>query len=182
MLPARPGLLLTDERDYEAIDVAERFADDLANRRQLREASRQAARLYAAITAMWWPTAADAAASVLSVCSVLRAEATGDVGHPKGAGDFYAGEQGERAAQCWLLRDIIGSPSRDVRLDRYWHTSTAVALAQSIYAERTFDRLPILADALEEAGCGNADVLAHCRGDGPHVRGCWVVDLVLGKT
>jgi hypothetical protein len=56
-----------------------------------------------------------------------------------------------------------------------------VSLATGIYDERAFDRLPILADALEEAGCDNADVLAHCRGDGPHARGCWVVDGVLGR-
>jgi hypothetical protein len=54
-------------------------------------------------------------------------------------------------------------------------------LAQAIYDDRAFDRLPILADALEEAGCDTADILAHCRGPGPHVRGCWVVDLILGK-
>jgi hypothetical protein len=54
-------------------------------------------------------------------------------------------------------------------------------LADAIYAERAFDRLPILADALEDAGCDSADPLAHCRGDGPHVRGCWVVDFVLGE-
>ncbi len=60
-------------------------------------------------------------------------------------------------------------------------SSTVAALAQTIYADRAFDRLPILADALEEAGCDNADILTHCRGDGPHVRGCWVVDLILGK-
>ena len=50
-----------------------------------------------------------------------------------------------------------------------------------MHDDRAFDRLPILADALEDAGCDNADVLAHCRGEGPHVRGCWVVDLILGK-
>jgi hypothetical protein len=64
---------------------------------------------------------------------------------------------------------------------KHWKSSTAAALAAGIYADRAFDRLPILADALEEAGCDNAEVLAHCRGDGPHCRGCWVVDLVLGK-
>jgi hypothetical protein len=55
------------------------------------------------------------------------------------------------------------------------------ALAKAIYGERAFDRLPILADALEEAGCTNAELLGHCRQPGVHVRGCWVVDLVLGK-
>jgi hypothetical protein len=54
-------------------------------------------------------------------------------------------------------------------------------IAGAIYEERAFDRLPILADALEEAGCTDAEVLEHCRGPGPHVRGCWVVDLLLGK-
>jgi hypothetical protein len=67
-------------------------------------------------------------------------------------------------------------------VDPQWLTSTVAALAQGIYADRAFDRLPILADALQDAGCGNEDVLAHCRGAGPHARGCWVVDLLLGKT
>jgi hypothetical protein len=56
-----------------------------------------------------------------------------------------------------------------------------VRLAQGIYEDRAFDRLPVLADALEEAGCDNAEILSHCRGPGPHVRGCWAVDLSLGK-
>ena len=56
-----------------------------------------------------------------------------------------------------------------------------VKLAQGIYDDRAFDRMPVLADALEEAGCYDADILAHCRQPGEHVRGCWVVDLLLGK-
>jgi hypothetical protein len=62
-----------------------------------------------------------------------------------------------------------------------WDDGTIPKLAQAIYDERAFDHLPVLADALEEAGCANADILAHCRGPGEHVRGCWVVDLLLGK-
>jgi hypothetical protein len=54
-------------------------------------------------------------------------------------------------------------------------------MAEGIYGERAFDRLPILADALEEAGCDNPDVLTHCRQPGSHVRGCWAVDLILGR-
>ena len=63
-----------------------------------------------------------------------------------------------------------------------WNDATVVKLAQGIYDDRAFERLPVLADALEDAGCDNADILAHCRGPGPHVRGCWVVDLLLGKS
>jgi hypothetical protein len=80
-----------------------------------------------------------------------------------------------------IVRDIFGNPFRPVALDPVWRTATVVALAQGIYADRAFDRMPILADALQDAGCDSDDVLTHCRGPGPHARGCWVVDLVLGK-
>ena len=79
------------------------------------------------------------------------------------------------------LRCIFGNPFRPVAFDPRWRTETVSALATGIYADRAFDRLPVLADALEEAGCDAADALAHCRGPGPHARGCWVVDLALGK-
>jgi hypothetical protein len=62
-----------------------------------------------------------------------------------------------------------------------WRTTTAFQLAQGMYDSRDFSAMPILADALQDAGCDIADILDHCRGPGPHVRGCWVVDLVLGK-
>jgi hypothetical protein len=62
-----------------------------------------------------------------------------------------------------------------------WNDGVVVNLAQAVYEERAFDCLPVLADALEEAGCTDADILAHCRSVGPHVRGCWVVDLLLLK-
>ena len=85
--------------------------------------------------------------------------------------------------QCRLFRDIFGNPFRPVTLNPAWRTANAVALAQSIYDDRAFERMPILADALEDADCDNADILEHCRRPSPteHVRGCWVVDLVLGK-
>ena len=81
-----------------------------------------------------------------------------------------------------LLRCIVGNPFRPVSVDPSWLTSTTVELARGIYDDRAFDRLPILADALEDAGCDHPDILAHCRGDGPHARGCWVVDRMLGKS
>jgi len=63
-----------------------------------------------------------------------------------------------------------------------WKSSTVLDLARAMETDGAFDRLPILADALEDAGCDQADILEHCRGPGPHVRGCWVVDLILGKS
>lgn len=83
-----------------------------------------------------------------------------------------------------FVSDMLGNPFQPVLLDPAWlswQTGTIPKLAHSIYQERAFDRLPILADALEEAGCDNAEILAHCRQPGVHARGCWVVDLVLGK-
>lgn len=90
----------------------------------------------------------------------------------------------ESAAQCDLLRDIFGNFFRPagVNLDwRAWNAGIVVALARSIYDDRSFDHLPILADALEDAGCDDANILDHMRGPGPHTRGCWVLDLLLGK-
>jgi hypothetical protein len=86
-----------------------------------------------------------------------------------------------RLVQSRLLHEIIGNPFRPVTAVPAWRTSTVMSLAQGIYAQRAFDRLPILADALQDAECDNPDVLDHRRGGGPYVRGCWVVDLLLGK-
>jgi hypothetical protein len=84
-----------------------------------------------------------------------------------------------------LLREVFGTPVfRPVSINPdwlNWRDGTVSRLAQVIYEERRFADLPVLADALEEAGCDNTDVLDHCRGGGEHVRGSWVVDLLLGK-
>ncbi|WP_239465732.1 hypothetical protein [Gemmata sp. SH-PL17] len=80
-----------------------------------------------------------------------------------------------------MLRDIFGNPFRPVAFSSAWRTPTVLALAAQVYESRDFSAVPILADALQDAGCDNADILDHCRGTGAHVRGCWVVDLVLGK-
>lgn len=94
----------------------------------------------------------------------------------RGSGDCNPGRAGD------LLRDIFGPlPFIRVTFSPSWHTDTALTLARQMYESREFSAMPILADALQDAGCENADILAHCRGPGPHVRGCWVVDLVLGK-
>lgn len=87
----------------------------------------------------------------------------------------------ESRAMADIVRDIFGNPFRPVATDRSWLTSTVVELARGVYAERASDGLPILADALQDAGCDDGQILGHCRAPGPHVRGCWVVDLLLGK-
>jgi hypothetical protein len=96
-----------------------------------------------------------------------------------GAGAKWHGELG---AICGLLRDVFGNPFRPAAVRPGWLTPGAVALAKRMYESRDFSALPTLADALRDAGCDSADVLNHCRdASAPHVRGCWVVDLVLGK-
>ncbi|HEV3384706.1 MAG TPA: hypothetical protein VG097_07815 [Gemmata sp.] len=80
-----------------------------------------------------------------------------------------------------FLRDIFGNLFRPVILNPVWLTSTVVALAQQMYDSRDFSPLPILADALQDAGCDNEGILNHCRQPGVYVRGCWAVDLLLGK-
>jgi hypothetical protein len=87
----------------------------------------------------------------------------------------------ERTVQAGLFRCVVGNPFRPTAFDPRWRTRTATDLARSMSESRDFGAMPVLADALEEAGCDDADVLAHCRGDAPHARGCWVVDHVLGK-
>jgi hypothetical protein len=97
-------------------------------------------------------------------------------------GRSLAAQLEEHRVLATLLRDVIGNPFRPVAFDPAWRTGTAVSLARMMYETREFSAMPILADALQDAGCESADVLGHCRGDSPHVRGCWVVDLVLGKS
>jgi hypothetical protein len=91
----------------------------------------------------------------------------------------------EDRRQGILLHDVFGNPFRPAPLDPSWLAwkgGVIRKLAQAIYDDRAFARLPVLADALEDAGCTDAAILGHCRGPGEHVRGCWVVDLLLGKS
>jgi hypothetical protein len=98
--------------------------------------------------------------------------------------DWRAAYDAERGIQAVLLRCIFGNPFRPASADPSWlacNDGAAPKMAQAIYDDRAFDRLPLLADALEEAGCDDREILDHCRSGGEHVRGCWVVDLLLGK-
>jgi hypothetical protein len=105
-------------------------------------------------------------------------------GDPKYGYVWIADEHNPRAdeAECLALaRCIFRNKFRPTALDPSWRTDTAVSLAKRMYDSRDFGVMPILADALQDAGCDSDDILEHCRGPGPHVRGCWVVDAVLNK-
>jgi hypothetical protein len=108
----------------------------------------------------------------MAINTALQAEVTAE----------YEWQDEQRTIQSSLVRDIFGNPFCPANADPTWHTLDVISLATGIYEDRAFDRLPILADALQDAGCDNDDILDHCRSDGPHVRGCWVVDLLLGKS
>jgi hypothetical protein len=105
---------------------------------------------------------------------------------PQWHGEWKKAEGAELAAHAGLVRCLFGNPFGPARsVDPDWLTRDRGAVpcvASAIYFERAFDRLPILADALEDAGCTDTVLLGHLRGPGPHVRGCWALDLVLGKS
>jgi hypothetical protein len=83
--------------------------------------------------------------------------------------------------QADLLREVFGNPFRPASLDPGWRTPDVLGVAGGIYQERDFERLAVLGDALEEAGCADSALLDHCRSPAAHVRGCWLLDLCLGK-
>jgi hypothetical protein len=96
-----------------------------------------------------------------------------------------AGKDPQTLRNCALLRDVFGNPFRPVAVAPKWlawNHAAVYQLAAAIYAARSFEQLPVLADALQDAGCDKADLLAHCRQPGEHARGCWVVDLLLDKA
>jgi hypothetical protein len=168
-----------DKDSQRVVEVAEHVADGIASPEELRTPCQA---VFNHINDDWFSLqrgarAAIEAANVISTISITSAI---------GCADFAADASrfADAAVQCSLLRDVLGNPFRPLALDQTLITGNVTALAESIYADRAFERLPILADALEDAGCDNADILNHCRqpSSTEHVRGCWVVDLVLGKS
>jgi hypothetical protein len=97
---------------------------------------------------------------------------------------WVGGRDAAEARHADLLREVFGNPFRPARVAPEWlrwRDGAAAKVARAVYAEGRFDDLPVLADALEDAGCTDAEILGHLRGPGPHTRGCWALDLVLGK-
>jgi hypothetical protein len=175
---------LRDERSRAAIEAAEAYADRRIDRATLSKARAEAV---CAEQAAPWPSGRR-----VGRFSPKFAQAATLVTHRERFSVFvetsrYAqfatsNAMVESAAQAGLLRDIFGNPFRPVVFASEWRNDTALSLAKHIYEARDFAQMPILADALQDAGCDNTDILNHCRDpQQTHVRGCWVVDLVLGK-
>jgi hypothetical protein len=172
------GYRLRDTRSTQAVGVAARYADGLVDAEVVLEAVALAdavdeARYGLAFDA-YDAAAAEAAARALDDPLVAASMST-----------TVACDKLEQQVQADLLCDLFGPlPFRDIALDPAWlarNDGTIAKLAASIYEERAFERMPILGDALEEVGCRDEEILSHCRVPGPHVRGCWVVDLLLQK-
>jgi len=182
----RMGDRIRDEAYEKALRAAEEYADDPARRSKLTRAwNRAEAVVPPGPRRSWVDWAVTAAVQPAPFLPGYVAEAAmravADV-PGKSKSTISRLQRIEAGAQALLLRGFFGNPFRPVALDPGWRTSTVVALAEGIYEDRVFDRLPFLADALQDAGCENEEVLTHCRSDGPHARGCWVVDLLLGKS
>jgi hypothetical protein len=171
--------LMPDDACREAIEASERYADGLITDESLGLLSAAAEKAWEDTVLKPCGEGGDAATAALyasrpSDMSGVLAETLAAAPRTKGPREL--------AAQAALLRDIFGNPFRPAAFDPAWRTDTALALAAQMYDSRDFGAMPILADALQEAGCESEDILAHCRDTSwTHVRGCWVVDLVLGK-
>jgi hypothetical protein len=186
---ARFRHLLYDERSRQAVEAANSFVEGKITHRERVK-----------IAAAAWEAANEAKADGQTGAAIAAAVAAArmvDGDWPLFAQRFgSSGELGQQYAwsalqdaiflvdgeeECAWLRDLFGNPFRPARVDPSWLSSNVRGVAQAIYEERAFDQLAVLSDALEEAGCTNEDILNHCRGSAAHARGCWVVDLLLGK-
>jgi hypothetical protein len=191
--------LLDDERSRRCIEVVEGFADSRATTEDLQAAATEARE-------NWLKAAADDTAFACyqlfakvvdgrhvstSAISAVFSQQHREANKPFEplAGRRRGACPSEERAQSVLIRDIFGNPFRLVSINPVWLTPTVSNLTTAAYEERILPsgeldpaRLAVLSDCLEESGCDNADILNHLRSPGPHVRGCWAVDLLLGKS
>lgn len=195
--------LLSDQRSREAVDVGERYADGRATEGELKAAQRAAFNAGSDISDGHWNGDWDSLnvpfipAANAAFLTVVPADTQWDEYAPfvpdaddaafnctraAGFAGGPAAAEVEAAAQRALFHEIMGNPFCPVHIDRLSLPQEVILLARTIYLERHFDRMPELATALERAGCTDKEVLNHCRDAGPHVRGCWALDLLLGKS
>lgn len=195
--------LLTDKRAQTALEMAEQVADQLVDddqRSKARKEAQQCAQTRAVTSRPTSPKCERRAASAVYyalgrqgwdlawnagqlACEALVWQAGGYWTY-----DAETAARSETAVQVHLLHDLFGSPFHSSPIDPAWLTPTVLGLAQAVYDERILPsgalgtaRLGVLGDALEDAGCTEQAILTHLREPGPHTRGCWPVDLLLGK-
>jgi hypothetical protein len=191
---------IAEESGRNAIEVAERFADGQAGADELAAAFAAADECVNRLTGTPGWREGEGGMDPLGASKAARLAAHPDI---RRSADEAAGHAAmglalvildlwdfgdERVRQCFVLREVAGNPFRPAPAVEpsviEWNDGTPRQLAEAIYADRDFDRLPVLADALEDAGCANADLLGHLREPAPrvpHVRGCWALDLVRAK-
>jgi hypothetical protein len=192
--------LFTDERSRKAVDVVERYVDGLASLEEMAVAEKAASdardlavgpcsnaprrhRSRAGRCTSWAAYDLTTIPDGEDVCQYVWRDVEDATTYALDAERGHCRENGRLGAS--LLRDIVGNPFRPSSINPTWlafNDGTIKKLAQAVYDDRAFERLPILADALEEAGCTDAQILHHCRQSAGHVRGCWVIDLILGKS
>lgn len=200
----RVNYLFPDPCCRQALEVAEAFAEGTANLSELQAACDAVDAIdspnlpvaaWAAARAVYWlgpddyqlteavELVIDAAGYQAAIqAGMLTVDDGVNIGravweHPV----FTAGKREEEAALCRVIRDVLGNPFQPVTFSPAWKSSTVVSLAKQMYASHDFSAMPILANALQDAGCDNPAILDHCRGSLPHVRGCWVVSGILDK-
>jgi hypothetical protein len=185
-----PGL--TDPRSVRALQVAERFVEGSASEEEWQAAygeSKSVCYMFQEIllyeVSVLSPGEPSLAANLIDTAVVLSnsdfkyvQQVCYIAKHAQGLGD----EGRERRWQAQVLCDILGEIEPSPELKSSWYTDAAISLARRMYDSRDFSPMPILADALEDAGCDNKTIMNHCRSGGPHVRGCWVVDLLTGRS
>jgi hypothetical protein len=181
--------ILPDERSRHALAVAEAFADGATGEDRLHAAWLAATEVSDTSQGSVWQRtaarAAEAAAAGRPEDAAAEASRRSGVAAALASPQHSVVSRQRRERHASLLHCVVGNPFRPApALDpswAAWNGGTVAKLAAAIYDGRRFADLPILADALEDAGCADAAILAHCRGGGEHVRGCWVVDLLTGR-
>ena len=176
---------IKNDRLFQAIERAEKFADGELSESTLYKWYLEVIRLQRAVARPSYTAEIAVYYPISSVCMIPKYYGYTSVWRTLLHNNAIFGPEFSSTATALayaLFRDVFGNPFQPVVLEEVWQTSTAVALAKQMYESRDFSAMPILADAIQDAGYENDVVLNHCRDEKQvHVRGCWVVDLVLGK-
>ena len=169
------------DRGRQAVEVIERYADGLTDAKHLRAARRTAEAVVRETQPVWGPDGYAPGAWDVTATARLVVHAAEVHGRLR-RGYVPDGEPADATARAAFLGELFGNPFRPVEIARAWLTPTVVTLARVIHADRTFHLMPVLGDALQDAGCASAEVLEHCYGTGPHVAGCWLLDRLTGRN